>query len=222
MSGQEEIKSTEEHRKDQSKHALVAEEILEYLYDPDRQDADDDPKEIQAILARHYDEPEDDLTVAYMAGVERGRDLERGRSDGPEPDLPMCPECDGSGTIDVDRDDGQTDTDICPWCGPWKAAYDALQAKLGEAERLKETFGHLSVSDLEAWGKEKARADALEQERDRLKRANALLLDASLPNHTGHWDSRGTSGANCPECLRARELREQAAALAATGGEGAK
>ncbi len=32
-----------------------------------------------------------------------------------------------------------------------------------------------------------------------------LLNDAALCVHTAHWDSMGTSGANCPVCCRQRE-----------------
>lgn len=31
---------------------------------------------------------------------------------------------------------------------------------------------------------------------------------ATYQSHTGHWDRQGTRGANCPECRRAQEARE--------------
>ena len=36
------------------------------------------------------------------------------------------------------------------------------------------------------------------------------LRDASYQNHNGHWDTKGTYGANCPECIRARRLAGEA------------
>jgi hypothetical protein len=44
----------------------------------------------------------------------------------------------------------------------------------------------------------------------KLEGAFSLMRDASFQSHGGHWDSEGTGGKNCPECLRARELRNEA------------
>ena len=53
-----------------------------------------------------------------------------------------------------------------------------------------------------------ARVQALEQ-------ACALLRDASQQSHSAHFDRTMQGGIGCPECIRARQLREQAnAALA--------
>ena len=46
-----------------------------------------------------------------------------------------------------------------------------------------------------------------------LLKACRLYKRASVQGHYGHWDSMGTFGANCPECIRARELREKANAI---------
>lgn len=37
-----------------------------------------------------------------------------------------------------------------------------------------------------------------------------LYKQASYQNHSEHWDSAGPGGRNCPECNRAKTLREQA------------
>jgi hypothetical protein len=37
-----------------------------------------------------------------------------------------------------------------------------------------------------------------------------LLKEASNQSHNGHWDKEGNSGRTCPECIRARELRDKA------------
>ena len=36
------------------------------------------------------------------------------------------------------------------------------------------------------------------------------MRKASFQSHNGHWDMQGTGGANCPECIRAREYRIEA------------
>ena len=36
------------------------------------------------------------------------------------------------------------------------------------------------------------------------------MRQASEQSHNGHWDSKMTSGANCPECIRANGLRKEA------------
>jgi len=38
--------------------------------------------------------------------------------------------------------------------------------------------------------------------------AFGIALRATYQSHSGHWDSKGTHGANCPECIRAQEARE--------------
>lgn len=36
-----------------------------------------------------------------------------------------------------------------------------------------------------------------------------IAYQATHQSHTGHWDMQGTHGANCPECRRAAEAREE-------------
>ncbi|MBF0102060.1 MAG: hypothetical protein HQK77_14250 [Desulfobacterales bacterium] len=43
-----------------------------------------------------------------------------------------------------------------------------------------------------------------------LKDAFLKMREASFQSHTGHWDKEGTGGINCPECIRASELRKEA------------
>ena len=45
---------------------------------------------------------------------------------------------------------------------------------------------------------------------DLLERAFLKMKEASLQDHSGHWDRQGTHGANCPECVRASKLRKEA------------
>lgn len=52
--------------------------------------------------------------------------------------------------------------------------------------------------------------DRLQAENERLKQAAALFREASFQGHSSHWDSQGTSGANCPACSKASNLRRQA------------
>jgi hypothetical protein len=45
---------------------------------------------------------------------------------------------------------------------------------------------------------------------EKIKKACELYKEASYQSHSGHWDSTGQHGAGCPECIRARELRDKA------------
>jgi len=45
---------------------------------------------------------------------------------------------------------------------------------------------------------------------EKITKAFLLMRDASFQSHSGHWDKEGTGGRNCPECIRSRELREEA------------
>ena len=46
-----------------------------------------------------------------------------------------------------------------------------------------------------------------------MRKAIALLRSASQQSHAAHFDKTGGSGTGCPECIRARELREKADAI---------
>lgn len=48
---------------------------------------------------------------------------------------------------------------------------------------------------------------------DDLFEAMTIFREASYQSHNGHWDKEGTHGVNCPECIRARALREKAEAI---------
>lgn len=48
------------------------------------------------------------------------------------------------------------------------------------------------------------------------RRACELFEKASYQSHSGHWDETMQGGRGCPECLRARALREEAEALLRT------
>lgn len=41
------------------------------------------------------------------------------------------------------------------------------------------------------------------------ERAISLMREATLQSHTGHWDSQGTGGLNCQECIKAGKLRKE-------------
>lgn len=45
---------------------------------------------------------------------------------------------------------------------------------------------------------------------DLLTQACTLYKSASFQRHSGHWDPTGRSGGGCPECRRARILRDEA------------
>ena len=53
----------------------------------------------------------------------------------------------------------------------------------------------------------------MEQVIDLLKKAYGKMKEAACQSHGGHWDSNGTHGANCPECIRATRLNGEAVAL---------
>lgn len=55
----------------------------------------------------------------------------------------------------------------------------------------------------------------MQEEIDRLKirseayeNAYRIAYQATYQSHSGHWDKTGQHGAGCPECIRAREARE--------------
>ena len=52
---------------------------------------------------------------------------------------------------------------------------------------------------------------------EKLTNAFEMMTLASLQSHNGHWDSEGNAGRTCPECIRARELRDSARKLWAEG-----
>jgi hypothetical protein len=45
---------------------------------------------------------------------------------------------------------------------------------------------------------------------DLMIKAYKLMKEASLQNHTGHWDRTGQSGKGCEECIKTTKLREEA------------
>ena len=45
------------------------------------------------------------------------------------------------------------------------------------------------------------------------KQAFYRMREASTQSHYAHWDRAGTGGANCPECIRSRNLRVEAVAI---------
>ena len=48
-----------------------------------------------------------------------------------------------------------------------------------------------------------------------LRHACEIYKSASYQGHNSHWDLTMSGGAGCPECIRARELREEADKLIA-------
>jgi len=42
------------------------------------------------------------------------------------------------------------------------------------------------------------------------KKAYKRMREAANQSHSGHWDMHGTHGRNCPECIRAKRLRDEA------------
>lgn len=55
-----------------------------------------------------------------------------------------------------------------------------------------------------------AKLDAALRQVTQLNKACDLYKEASYQSHSGHWDREGTGGRHCPECIRARELRDLA------------
>lgn len=51
------------------------------------------------------------------------------------------------------------------------------------------------------------RAERAEAELAVAQEAFLIAYGATYQSHSGHWDMKGTSGANCPECIRARNER---------------
>ncbi len=52
---------------------------------------------------------------------------------------------------------------------------------------------------------------------EKLAEAFGIMTSASIQSHNSHWDSEGNFGRTCPECIRARELRDSARKLWAEG-----
>lgn len=45
---------------------------------------------------------------------------------------------------------------------------------------------------------------------DLMIKAYKLMKEATFQSHIGHWDRTGESGKNCPECIKADNLRNEA------------
>jgi len=45
------------------------------------------------------------------------------------------------------------------------------------------------------------------------RQAFVAMEAAAFQSHSGHWDSQGTYGLHCPECIRANKLRKEAVEL---------
>lgn len=58
----------------------------------------------------------------------------------------------------------------------------------------------------------KAELEQVKQREAQLRKAIELYKDASYQGHSSHWDKTMGGGSGCPECIRARELRNQAEA----------
>ena len=50
----------------------------------------------------------------------------------------------------------------------------------------------------------------LEEKISRLKRAYRKMTEAAFQYHNEHFDPTGQSGIGCPQCIRAKKLREEA------------
>jgi len=59
----------------------------------------------------------------------------------------------------------------------------------------------------------------MDEKIEAMREAIAVLRQASSQSHSGHWDSTMQHGAGCPECIRARELRDKASAILRAVGE---
>lgn len=64
--------------------------------------------------------------------------------------------------------------------------------------------------------------EELVEAHDRYKEACKLYREASIQSHNGHWDGTMRGGLGCPECLRAKELRQRADKLLEAGYECSK
>ncbi len=77
-------------------------------------------------------------------------------------------------------------------------------------------FNHCMAALDESRGRAKQLSedwDALATRLQTMRTAAQMYRVASIQSHGGHWDRKQTGGANCPECLRASELRREADAL---------
>lgn len=77
-------------------------------------------------------------------------------------------------------------------------------------------FNHCMAALDESRGRAKQLSedlDALATRLQTMRKAAQMYRDASIQSHGRHWDRQQTGGANCPECLRASELRREADAL---------
>lgn len=86
---------------------------------------------------------------------------------------------------------------------------NAMQAVLLTAQQNAVAEGQVKVLDV-LLDRANTYIGELEAENERLKQAAALFREASFQGHSSHWDSQGTSGANCPACSKASNLRRQA------------
>lgn len=106
-----------------------------------------------------------------------------------------------------------------------KAAYDVsgvingLKAKLAATEQERDELEKLTGESADIIQKFEKSNDALQARLAVLEGALELYKQASCQSHNGHFDMTGQSGNGCPECIRARELREQAEAVLLAGKE---
>lgn len=99
--------------------------------------------------------------------------------------------------------------------------YDALRRQVAEYQQAIEVIQSsrdICLQTFTDWARDEygPAKHALRMEPEYKKRIEALeqalelYKQASYQSHTGHWDKTMQHGAGCPECIRARELREQA------------
>jgi len=86
---------------------------------------------------------------------------------------------------------------------------------MSELSAKLRNLGWYACDELEC----EAVADELERLTDEVrqyKEAYKIAYEATFQGHLAHWDTKGTHGANCPECIAAREAREKCEKILAT------
>lgn len=110
------------------------------------------------------------------------------------------------------------------WAHQWRDEADALKARLAEAEKDAALDREIAQRNRDAVHELTERLAKAERNAERLKircetytEAYGVALRATHQSHRGHWDEKGTHGANCPECIRAQEARDNCQAIIKRG-----
>lgn len=94
----------------------------------------------------------------------------------------------------------------------WWAGYrvgKGLPADMPRSESIRAALSHTQrVAPSDEITELRAQIARLTIRNEAYENAYRIAYQATFQSHTGHWDATGQHGAGCPECIRAREARE--------------